>query len=34
MLPSQKIIRAAYDVNNKIYFRRHLGLSRHLDFLA
>jgi hypothetical protein len=34
MLPSQKIKMAANYVKNKKYFRRHLGLSRHLDFFA
>jgi hypothetical protein len=33
MLPSHKIKMAAYYVKNK-WFRRHLGLSRHFDFLA
>jgi hypothetical protein len=33
MLPSQKNKMAAYYVKNKKYCRRHLGLSRHFDFL-
>jgi hypothetical protein len=34
MLPSHKIKMAVYYVKHKKYFRRHLGLSRHFDFLA
>jgi hypothetical protein len=34
MLPSQKIKMAAYSVKNKKTFRRHLGLSRHFEFLV
>jgi hypothetical protein len=34
MLPSHKIKMAAYYVKNKKWFRRHLGLSCHFDFLA
>jgi hypothetical protein len=34
MLPSQKIKIAAYYAKIKKYFRLHLGLSRHFEFLA
>jgi hypothetical protein len=34
MLPSHKIKIASYYVKNKKCFRRHLGISHHLDLLA
>jgi hypothetical protein len=34
MLQSQKIKMAAYSVKIKKCFSRHLGLSRHFEFLA
>jgi hypothetical protein len=34
MLPTQKIKIAFYYVKNKKINRRHLGLSRHFDFLT
>jgi hypothetical protein len=34
MLINQRIKMATYYVKNKNCFQRHLGLSRHLDFLA
>jgi hypothetical protein len=34
MLASLKIKMVAYYVKNKKCFRRHLGLSRHFDFLT